>query len=384
MGEERVGFWPPPSQRSRRFLTQLHLVTKHETVRGWALVAVAWLPLVTAAALRVALGARPDAIAYDLSVHVRLVIALPLLVRFDGILGRMCRGAAAALYRGAYADHPALDAIFGRAERLRSSRWAVAGLVALAAIGGQLALWGVVGSAGAFHGGSAPESLSFSRLWYALVSLPLFQFMMFRWVWQWLVWTYVLARLARLPLALIATHPDRVAGLSPLGWPIVGATGFVLAMGAVISGAWSTQLVAQRVTLPGLFPGMLAFVLGAIAFTFGPLLLFCGHLFRARARALAAYTQFALDYVVQFHAKWIEQPVEPGAELGAQDIQALNDLGGAYGVIATTRLFVFAPKKLIQVAVAAVVPMLPLLTSTVTVEKLLRHLVGLALGGLPI
>ena len=374
---ERHVFWPAGSGRFDRLLDRFHLVTKRGIPRWWWLVAFTWLPLVGVAALRLALGERPDPIAYDISVHVRLVIALPLMLRAESLFAQECRGAVTALYDGAYTDPAALDRIVDRTERLRSSR------LVLALLGGQLALWGVIGQTGAFHGGAAPTSLSFSRFWYAFFAFPLFQFVLFRWLWRWAVWSTLLVRVARLPLALLGTHPDHAAGLAPLSWPMVGFTGFVFATGAVLSGAWGSQLIAQRVTLAALFPYMLAFLVVVVALACGPLLLFCGHLFRARARALFAYSRFALGYVRHFDAKWIERPFEPGEELGSADIQSLNDLAGSFGVVETTRLFVFSARRLIALALAAALPMLPLLVSTLTVERVLKGLLGGLLGGIP-
>ena len=362
----------------------MHLVTKRGIPRWWWLVAFTWLPLVGVAALRLVLGQRPDPIAYDISVHVRLVIALPLMTRAESLLAEECRAAVTALYDGAFTDPAALDRIVDRTERLRSSRLADVALIVLALLGGQLALWGIVGQAGAFHGGAVPTAMTFSRFWYAFFALPVFQFVMFRWFWRWFIWTTLLARVARLPLALHGTHPDRAAGLSPLGWPMIGFTAFVFAIGAVLSGAWGSQLIAHHVSLPALFPAMLAFLVLAIAIACGPLLLFCGHLFRARARTLFRYGRFALGYVRDFDTKWIDQPVEPGEELGTSDIQSLADLSNSYGVVETTRLFVFSTRRLIALALAAAVPMLPLLVSTLTVEKILKGLLGGLLGGIPI
>jgi hypothetical protein len=383
-GPERHEFWPPAHERFGTLLDRLHLVSKRGIPRWWWLVAFTWLPLVGAAALRLVLGERPDPIAYDISVHVRLVIALPLMMRAESLLAEECRGAVDVLYDGAYAERARLDRAVDRAERLRRSRLAEIGLIVLALLGGQLALWGVVGQAGAFHGGAVPASLSFSRFWYAFFALPIFQFVMFRWLWRWLVWTTLLARIARLRLALIGTHPDHAAGLAPLSWPVIGFTAFVFAIGTVLSGAWGSQLLEHRVTLPELLPGMLAFLVLAIVVACGPLLLFCGHLFRARARTLYNYGRFALGYVRDFDRKWIEHPFEPGAELGTSDLQSLNDLDGAFGVAETTRLFVFSARRLIALALAAALPMLPLFVSTLTVERILKHLLGGILGGIPI
>ena len=69
----------------RRFEVVAHLTS----LRGQllALLAVTWLPMV-------ALGFasdRPEALLYDLSTHVRLLVVAPLLLFLDHLFPRLCR-----------------------------------------------------------------------------------------------------------------------------------------------------------------------------------------------------------------------------------------------------------------------------------------------------
>jgi hypothetical protein len=46
--------------------------------------------------------------------------------------------------------------------------------------------------------------------WHVFVSLPIFQFLMVRWLWRYLIWCRLLWRISRLDLQLIPTHPDQL------------------------------------------------------------------------------------------------------------------------------------------------------------------------------
>src|SRR4051794_23304447 len=74
----------------------------------WWLPALAWLPLGVAAAAEAALGHGVSPIALDPSVHVRLLVALPLLFAGERVLGVTCRDAIAEIYRGGAVDRGAL------------------------------------------------------------------------------------------------------------------------------------------------------------------------------------------------------------------------------------------------------------------------------------
>ena len=248
----------------------------------------------------------------------------------------------------------------------------------------RLALWEVFGPTGLIHGGEKVSFWSFPRVWYATVALPLVQFVMFRWLWRWLIWSYILAKLSRLPLVPLATHADRAGGLAPLARPVTGFSGFVLAISAILSGAWGTQVLAQRTTIKQLVPGLVVFLLTTLVVALAPLLLFCGHLFRARRRTLAQYGDFMRDYTLRFHEKWIEPRAALKQPLGSADIQSLNDLGQAFQVASQSRIFVFGARNIATLWFAALLPIIPLLVSSLTVEQILRRILATVLGGIPI
>jgi hypothetical protein len=363
-----------------RLASRIHLIGATGAIRVWRLVALAWMPVVVDSLVRWVIGARLDPIVFDLSVHARLLVSLPLLVVAERLLEPHCRAAIFLLYDGNFADRAALDRIVTRAERLRDSPWIEAVFVALAVVSGQLVIWGISGATGLFHGienaGSTPL-----RIWYAGFGLPLVQFLALRWLWRWGVWSMIVVQLARLPLAAIATHPDGAAGLRFLSAPITAFAVFEAAFAFVLAGAWWTQLLEGRVAVPSLVPSLVAYVVIAFVIACAPLLLLTTHLYRAQRQALLVYNPLALEYVRRFHGKWIEHRTEEPL-LGAPDIQSLADLGGAYQTIATTGMFVFSSRRLAELGLGAIVPMLPLVITVVPVEQLLRRLGSLLFGGL--
>lgn len=363
----------------------LRLGVRTHTSRCWWLGVVIWLPLVIGEGVRVARGAPRDPELFDLSLHVRLLFTLPVLLFAERLMDQTVQSAMTSMYRGDFCDRARLDDIVDGAGRLRDS-WKVE-LVLLGAglFGGQLVLWRVFGATGLFHGGAAIDLLSFPRLWYTLVALPLVQFVMLRWMWRWLIWSYMVARISRLPLSLLATHADLAAGLAALARPVTAFCRFVLAVSAVLSAAWATQVIYARTTLSALIPMLTTYLVTALAIAIGPLLLLSAALARARRRTLAQYGDFMRDFAIRFHDKWIAHRAHMAADaLVAPDMSALHDLGESYQVIAKTRVFVFSSRTVLTVWFAGLLPMVPLFASALTVEQVLARIVRTALGGLPI
>jgi hypothetical protein len=366
-----------------RLLRRFRLRTSRGMRRTYWLGLILWAPIAITELVRSALGYRADLLMSDFSVHTRLLFTLPMLLASEPLLERATRSAIEGLYHGQFCDRRLIDRIVDRAERLRDSRVELV-LLAVAFGGGLLTLLKVFGPSGLFSGAAELE-WSFSRLWYGVIALPLVQFLMLRWMWRWLIWSDVLARLARLPLAVLATHADLACGLNPLVRPVSGFTGFVMAISGILAGAWGTKLFYGQVTVTGLLVPLAVFLVVAIVVALGPLLALSGHLYRGRRRTLAQYGDFVRNYTQRFHAKWVagSPHTVDGDLLGTPDISALCDLGSAYQVITKTRLFVFGPRTVMSVWAAGIIPMIPVFASQLTVEQVLKRIVSTVLGGFP-
>jgi hypothetical protein len=267
-----------------RLVRRAHGVDRAGKIRARWLVAVSWLPIAIASLLRLAFGHSPDAIFSDPSLHVRLLLAIPLVLVAESLLEARCAGAMEQVQREQLADPTAIAAIYGRAERLRASRLVEASIAVFAVAGGQAVLWGAAAPTGLLHGVDRATSLTFATLWYDTIALPLLYFLVLRWFWRWIVWTYVLVRLSRVELATNALHPDSAAGLKFLSGPIDGFAMFVAANTVVAAAAWTRQVHVHHVLLSHYVPRWVVFVVVAIACACGPLFLFGGQIYRARRR----------------------------------------------------------------------------------------------------
>jgi hypothetical protein len=385
---------PAPSRRDaftlkdggpfHRVLARLRSRTGGHFAPGAALALFAWAPMALGEGVRVASGRPLETTFTDLAAHTRLLVAIPMMLLAERLVEAGCNSGLKSLYAGRFCDPAAIDSVVTFGERWRTAAWPEALLALLSLLNGQLALWRVTGATGVFHGGEAAAGWSFPQFWYTVVALPLSTFLMSRWLWRWAVWAAMLTRLSRLPLNPIATHPDLAAGLSCVARPLSGFAGYAFALGSVLAGVWGTKLLAGRTTVEAELPAILGFILAMVAIAIAPLLPFSLHLYKVRRRELASYGDFANAYMRGFDAKWIRSKSGGEEALGASDIQSLADIGNAYSVINRTRLFVFGWRPLVGISFGALLPMLPLLASTMTVEDVLKRIFSGVLGGLPL
>jgi hypothetical protein len=361
-----------------RLMARAHAVRSDGRIRATPLVLVLWAPLVVGALVRLALGHGWDPLITEPAVHARLLVGLPLLITGERMLDSRCALVGDVLRNSDIAERATLNRIFERAERLRDARNVEALLALLVLLATQAALWGITNPGLAPHAQPLTSS-SFVTLWYVGIALPVFQFLLMRWVWQWIVWIYVLARIARSSLSLNGLHPDRTCGLKFVLAPIDAFAFLVSAISVVAAASWLMPILNGK-PLQSFVPTFIIFVVTAIVVAWGPLLLFSRQIYNTRSQTYAAYTAFAHEYVADFRMRWLNPERHKSEVLGTADLQSLADLGNSFAAPDETRILPLSGRVLVTLVVAALWPMLPLVIVVIPFSQLLAHL-GKALLG---
>jgi hypothetical protein len=369
----------------RAHLSDDALTMVHRRVIVIALLA--WLPLLILCALQGDFWGTHVAVPFllDLETHIRFLIVVPLLVIAELVVHQRLRPIARSfLDRNLIpeADLPRFDKAVTSALRLRNSIVAEVLLIVFVYGVGVSVVWRQLSTmpvdswfAPGFLGGS---QLSFAGLWYRYASLPIFQFLLLRWYFRIFVWARFLWQVSRIKLALVPTHPDRVGGLGFLSGTVYAFTILVVAHGAMVSNQIANRIFFLGAKLPE-FKGEIAimalFVFGLI---FGPLLVFAPQLSYTKRIGLREYGTLAENYVRDFDRKWLRGGKPAGEVLvGSADIQSLADLANSFEVVRSMRLVLISKDAIMQLGVALLLPLLPLLLTMMPLEELLRRLAGI-------
>jgi hypothetical protein len=300
--------------------------------------------------------------------HVRLLVAIPLLFVCEAFVDprftEFVRGIVRSQVVPATA-RPALESEIARITRWKDA-WLPEAFFLVAAV--LLAL--TMRKANFFDylsdlaGPSNPPVLgetTWTSQWYWMVCIPLFRFLFMRWFWRLVLWCFFLWRVSRLDLRLVPTHPDRAGGLGYLELVHTEFTPLVLAISAAQSASLAQDIALGRMTFDAIYPGV-AFILIVDAVLFvGPLHIFSRKLWQCKVKGLSDYGAFAERYVNEFDRKWLGGDPAPGETLlGTSDIQSLADLSNSVSIVRDMRLAPVSPSLLMYLAVAALLPLLPL------------------------
>jgi len=344
----------------------------HRVLRPYlATVAVTWVPLVVLAPF--SRGA--VSLLTDLSVHARLLVSIPLIFQGDVLMHELSRVAIARFAEARVdegLDRRIIQGVEQRAERLRSSAAGELTCLLLALLAGQIGLWGKGEHTMSVQGIASP-AISPATIWYGCVALPVFLFLIYRALFRWLIWCWMLWRFSRMELRLLATHPDQSGGLSVLVIPSRAFAMVLLALAVGVAGAWGTQIVFRGAAVRSFASQLGLLVALSLLVGLGPLLTFSGKLIRAKLAGRVEYGELARVYTTRFDDRWIVRAERDGL-LGTSDIQSLADLSHSYALVRRMRIVPFDQYDVLLIILAVLLPIWPLVLTEVPFEVLLKKL----------
>jgi hypothetical protein len=361
----------------------VNLAQKSQKKSALFVALLAWIPLLALSLIGgVAFGHSVKIpFVFDFAPYIRFLIAIPILFTANSIINPrlsfaleqfISRDIISASDRERYTK---LTSIFSRLNKspvdeivifIIAYVWAILYIY----IGTPLntSTWYVTIAGG-------ERTITTAGWWYLLVSTPLYQFLIFRWVWRFLVWSYFLFRVSKMDLQLIPTHPDSAGGLGFLGLTMRSFAILILIQSLVLSGTIANDIFYNGTSFFTYEFAIISLIGTVIIIFHTPLFFFIGKLIKAKRTGLIEYGHLSATYNRNFDKKWIRGENPTNEEiLGTGDIQSLADLGNSYGFIEKMRVIPIDLQTLIALIIPGVLPMLPLLLTAVPLSDILSTL----------
>ena len=339
-------------------------------------LSIIWLPVVVLGLATEALTGEPEPIIRDVSLHVRALVATPVLLILDHMFPTACRNTLEQLVVQGFvpvSQEPRFELLLRRAARLATAMLPELVFALLAFALGVAALWGMVPVGNL----NRAERFSAAQIWYVLVDFPFFQFLFWRALWRWAIWARILLGLSRMELALVPAHPDRRAGVQFLSLPSFDYCAMMLfAVSSVLCAEWRGTLTFE--TFESFEPVLVTFAAVAILLAFGPLFCFTPPLMRARRAGLTESAAVASAFSRRFRREWLE-PRDPDSL--PTDLMPLVNITEIYRQTAQRVIpILFDVRDLVFLLVATLLPVGAVMLIYIPVEDW-RLLFGLLTGG---
>lgn len=324
---------------------------------------------------------------HDIEMHVRLLIALPILILAELIVHQRMRPVVGHFLTSGLiteATRAQFTAAVSAALRLRNSVSAEVVLLLLVySVGVLVVMPTQVGFSTSSWYGSAQGGVmqpTWAGWWMGLVSLPIFQFILLRWYFRLFIWARFLWQVSRIQLNLMPMHPDRAGGLGFLGGVSQAFAPVLVAQGALLAGLMANRMFFAGATLIEFkyeVGGLVAVMVFAVL---GPLLVLSPALAAARRTGMREYGALAHRYAIEFDRKWLRGGAAVDEQLiGSADIQSLADLGNSYNIVKEMKPLPFNLRNVTQLGMATLLPAAPLLLTIMPLEQLLAGLAKILL-----
>jgi hypothetical protein len=341
---------------------------------------VTWLPLLVLSLVQGLAYGEQVTIPFlrDFAVNVRFLVALPILILAESRIDRRWHTLVLQFLRSGLVreeERSSFEAVIKKITQLRDRVLPEAAMVLLAYLPSiSYVSTELLMSGSNWHSlGAASGEVSLAGWWFRIISQPLFRFLMLRWAWRMFLWTMFLWRVSRLNLYLVATHTDEAAGLGFLSEGQKAFAPIVFAGGAVMAGQIGNAIAYEGATLSSLKLPMIAYGVLAILFLVVPLLVVLPVLLKVKREGLLEYGALVTNHDQLFDIRWISGQHPPGEViLGGDDASSLADLGSSFAVVREMRLVPIDKPTLITLAVAAALPMVPVLLIATPANELIR------------
>jgi len=342
-------------------------------------IGITYVPLVLLACIQgVAWNpAIKEPFLFDITEACRFLLVAPLLVIAEAVvepwLVQVVRHIRARLIDED--ERPRFDHLIERANRWRDST--LAEVFFLLITFGAHAVEGLVipaASVTTWHTLPGTDDMTYAFLWCMYFSKPVVRFLWLRWLWRYLIWIALLARVARLRLKVTPTHPDLSGGLSFI---VVGHARFCVlafAFGIQTASLLAEQILFEGRTLPSYQYALVGLIGFVLAIFLVPLLVFSGPLLAAKRIGLFEYDTLANRYITSFHDKWIAGKTEEEL-LGNNDVQSMADLNSCYQIVRQMKMSLIGKEVAIIFAVAVILPLTPLILTVYPFDVIVKDLI---------
>jgi hypothetical protein len=244
-------------------------------------VLVTWIPLLILSAIDGDATGHHVTVAFlhDFAVHARFLLAVPMLILADAVLGPRLGTAAGNFVQSKLVvgeDIPRFEAAIDCTLSWRDSVIPDLVLILLSYTAAIKTLMSTSVHVSTWYstGNGTHWSLTLAGWWFVLFCVPLLHYLTLRWLWRLFLWAQFLWRMSRLDLKLNPLHPDGAGGLGFVGHTERYFGVLLFAFSFAVAGVLANAIVYDHLSLISLSPTIAIYVVIAVCIVLSPLLVF--------------------------------------------------------------------------------------------------------------
>ncbi len=348
-------------------------------------VAITWLPLLILTAIDGLLWT--DAVdipfVWEFASHIRFLVVIPLFVIAESIIDQRVEHSLSQFTRsGLVTDEgkEKFELAKRKADQMTESIWAEAVILVLILV--NLSLRISINSIDitnwTFPESGDSRALSTAGYWAAFVSFPIFQFLLLRWIWRWMIWLRLLQMISKVGLRIIPQHPDKSGGLGFLGETPLPFGILTFSLSIIFSAVLAERVMFQGFILTDHYLLIAVFVLLCVLINVMPLIAFVSLLSKARIKGINDYHALVAHHHLDFDNKWIQnQKKQNEIILGSPDISSAGDISMVYESVRSMSVFPFNIKTMAVTVLVSLLPVLGVFALQMPLAEIVKMLIGI-------
>lgn len=345
------------------------------------LMLVCWIPIAILSLLKLGWDQFYLLFLRDIATHVRFLIVLPILLFARRSFNKSFNNTIGFFHQTKIVDGANVnefEQVLDRVEKWRSSKVVDFIIIALVYFSfyfqennrinqsSSYAPWHIVNG-----------SITTAGWWYLVLSLPVLQILLYRWLYTILLWVIFLRKISKLNLHLSALHPDGVGGLGFLQYTQLSFFPVALAFSALTAGVVNNMIIFSGVSLIEYKIAIGAALLFVLLLFILPLTLLLPLLAKVKRKYFMQYSlqawPVAREYEEQLKAFLLTGKENPDASWHV-------DLVGSFEKTKEMKIILIDKTLIIAFAAAVLLPFLPVLAQQVPLKEILVGVLGKMLG----
>ena len=346
---------------------------------------LAWLPLIVLSLFDGTFAGEDGnlGVAQDFVLHIRLLLVIPFLIWIEKLIDPAFNIHMNATRRLiSPEEEPYFKKIEVQTEKLSNS-WLpeilfliiiyvllISKLSATTLLDSRLALT------------DSTSKINPSALYYMLISFPVYQFLILRWFWRWVIWVMSVFRFSRMNLRIEASHADQMAGLTYLSLVPIAFCILSLAFATMLSGLIAEEIIYMQTSLLDYRFTIIAFVIAVPLIINAPLFTFLPQMLRAKVRGIARFGGMIQYHNNLYREKWLEGNLPDNESiLPSLDNSSMADINGSYlQAVKGMTIIPVDRKALLVCMLMLLIPFIPLIFTMFSLSELFSKLIDILAG----
>ncbi|HET7000762.1 MAG TPA: hypothetical protein VFI33_05625 [Puia sp.] len=213
--------------------------------------------------------------------------------------------------------------------------------------------------------------------WYLLVSLPVLQMLLYRWLYSILLWIIFLRKISKTDLHLSALHPDGVGGLGFLQYTQLSFFPVALAFSALTAGVLNNMIMFSGISIQDYKVAIGSVLIFVFLLFIFPLMLLLPKLAQIKRKYFMLYSLEAWPFARKYEEE-LKLYYQTGEE--KPDASWHVDLIGSFEKTRDMKTILVDKVILFAFIAAVVLPFLPVVAQQIPLKEIILNLLGKIMG----